>query len=628
MAWKPVRTIAECDKILSGPGSIFEVETLLIDGRVQRAYKNLWPSMRAFLLWSCNEFNDKVFIVSEEQQYTYRELLERSAKTASIFRNHCGVEKGDSVGICSRNYPEYLVMFWACHLLGAVPVLVNAWLPLDGIRYCVSLSDCKILILDPERASVLEPEISQIVKDIKLKDVFVLESHEGKGVWAGMSDWKDVYNRYRGDFSDILNNDPHILPEDNAAVYFTSGTTGRPKGVLSSQRQYLTNVFNSANGRARDALRQGIELPDMSDPQKGMLSRFFVHLFVIELESCAVSVPFFHVTGTTSQMMSSMMNGLKIVLLRRWVPEEAVKYGDLTQQKDISSSVISDRLIKKHNVAVAGGVPSMVMDLLFRAGEFKLESLTFGGASASPSLAETASRVLPEASLGQGYGMTECNSVAVGIVGKDQVLRPASTGLPTLVNDLLVMDLEGTKAVPPNTLGEVWIRGVNVMKGYLKDPEATDRTVTKDGWLKTGDLGYLDEEGFLFIKDRIKDIIIRGGENIDSISVENAFYALPSIYEAAAVGVPDPKLGELVAVVASLKPEYHGKVTERELIHAVQKSLPRFAVPSLVVLQNEPLGKCLFTKRTASGKIVKAQLRMQAAKEWEKRQGGVIKTKL
>ncbi|KAK7470668.1 hypothetical protein VKT23_002090 [Stygiomarasmius scandens] len=588
-SWKPVRTVAECDKIISGPGSMLEVETLLIEGRVVRAYKHLWPSMRSFFLWACQEFQDKVYVVSKDKQYTYREMRERAAKTASIFMNVYGVKKGDRVGICSRNYPEYLVVFWACHLIGAVPVMVNAWLPLDGICFCVSHTECTILLLDPERANILEPEIPKLAKDLKLHGVFVLESHEGKGEWSGMLDWKTAFDNYRGDINSILENDPGILPEDNATIYFTSGTTGRPKGVLSSQRQYLTNVFNASVGRARDALRRGVELEaDDSGPQKGML----------------ISVPFFHVTGTTSQTMVATLNGLKIVLLRRWAPDEAV------------------RMIKKHNVAIAGGVPSMVTDLLFRAGDFSLESLTFGGTSASPSLALRATEVLPNALLSQGYGMTECNSVAVSMVGMDQVQRPTSTGLATPVNDLLIMDLEGKKAVPTGTEGEVWIRGVNVMKGYWKDPEATNRTVTKDGWLKTGDLGYLDEEGFLYIKDRIKDIIIRGGENIDSVSVENAFYALPSVYEAAAVGVPDEKLGELVAVVVSLRPGYEGKTTEAELIATVQKSLPRFAVPVMIIMQSEPL------ERTASGKIIKGKLRDQAAKEWKARQGRTARAKL
>ncbi|THV08574.1 acetyl-CoA synthetase-like protein [Dendrothele bispora CBS 962.96] len=587
--WKPVRTVEECNKIISGPGSTFEVETQLVGGRVYRVYKNLWPSLRAFFLWAHDEYKDKTYVVSEDKEYTYRQTLERAAKAASIFTNIYGLKKGDRVGICSRNYPEYLVVFWACHLIGAVPVMANAWLPPDGIHYCISHTQCSILIVDPERANILEPEISQLQKDLKLRGVFVLESHEGKGKWSGMLDWKSVFDNYRGDVDSVLKNDPNIIPEDHATIYFTSGTTGRPKGVLSTQRQYLTNVFNAAVGRVRDALRRGIELPtEDTGPQKGVL----------------IAVPFFHVTGTTSQGMSATMNGLKIVLLRRWNPEEAV------------------RMIKKHNVAIAGGVPSMVVDLLLRGEDLSLESLTFGGTSASPSLASKAAEVMPNAALAQGYGMTECNSVAVSMVGMDQVQRPTSTGLATPVNDLLVMDLDGVKAVPAGAVGEVWIRGVNVMKEYWRDPDATNRTVSRDGWLKTGDLGYLDEEGFLYIKDRIKDIIIRGGENIDSVSVENAFYALPCIYEAAAVGVPDPKLGELVAVAVSLKPGYEGKVTETELVAAVQKTLPRFAVPVMIIMQSEPL------ERTASGKIVKGKLRQEAAKEWEARKGRTGKAKL
>jgi len=208
--------------------------------------------------------------------------------------------------------------------------------------------------------------------------------------------------------------------------------------------------------------------------------------------------------------------------------------------------------------------------------------------------------------------MTETNAIAVSITGADCDLRPGSTGLPTPINDLLIMDPENLKQVPTGTAGEVWIRGANVMQEYWKDPEATRRVITDDGWLRSGDLGYVDEEGFLFIKDRLKDIIIRGGENIDSVSVENAVYAHPDIQEAAAIGVPDERLGEVVAVVASLR-SGATKVTEGEVIAVAAKSLPKFAVPVMVILHSEAL------EHTPSGKIIKTSLRKEANDEWIRR---------
>lgn len=168
-------------------------------------------------------------------------------------------------------------------------------------------------------------------------------------------------------------------------------------------------------------------------------------------------------------------------------------------------------------------------------------------------------------------------------------------------------------ALPRHSVGEVWLRGPNVMKGYWRDPEATNKVITTDGWFKTGDLGYLDDENFLFIKDRLKDVIIRGGENIDSVSVENALYSDDRILEAAAVGVPDKRLGELVAAIVSIKPAFRGQVTEAELILRAQKSLPKFAVPVMVVIVDHAL------ERTPSGKIVKGIARKLARRHWEDR---------
>jgi len=205
--------------------------------------------------------------------------------------------------------------------------------------------------------------------------------------------------------------------------------------------------------------------------------------------------------------------------------------------------------------------------------------------------------------------MTECNSIAASIAGEDYEARPTSTGLASLVNDLLIM--KDGKAVPPGEVGEIWIRGPNVMKGYWADQAATDKVVTKDGWLMSGDIGVLDEEGFLYIRDRIKDIIIRGGENIDSSTVENALFT-EGVMETAAVAVPDEKLGELVAAVVSVNAEYRGKITEKALVALARTRLPNFAVPVMVLFQAE-------LPHNPAGKILKADLRELARREWEKR---------
>jgi len=580
MTWVPKRSLAETDVILCAPGNIHEVETKFISGRLLRVYKNLWPNLRDFWLAAVQQHSEKVYLVYDEQRFTYQQIHSRAAKLAAVFKHKYGIQKGDRVGICSRNCPDFVVAFWACHLIGAVSVLINAWLPLEPLKHCIIHTGCQLLLLDVERADRLEPVTNLFAQKAGTRGFLVLGSKDGKGIWTAMEYLDAVLHGFRGEAVEILISNPGITPEDNATIMFTSGTTGLPKGVLSSQRQFLTNIPNVLAGSWRAALRRGetLPLPQSDAAQKGTL----------------IAVPLFHVTGTTSYMMLATLNGMKIVLTRKWQPEEAAS------------------LIKAENVTVAGGVPTMVSDIVESSlVGYPLEGLLFGGSPAPPSLVPRAQKAFPTAIMTQGYGMTETNSIAVSIAAEDYAARPTSTGLPSPVNEVKIV-LEDI-CLPPGAIGEVWLRGPNVMTCYWNDPVSTEKALTADGWIKTGDLGYVDEEGFVYIKDRLKDIIIRGGENIDSVSVENALYTDPRVLEAAAVGVPDERLGELVAAVVSLKPAYYNQVSEAALLALARERLPRFAVPVIIIVQNEPL------EHTPSGKIMKEQLRRLARDRWKER---------
>ncbi|KAJ7047406.1 hypothetical protein C8F04DRAFT_1205344 [Mycena alexandri] len=573
--WRPQRTLAEVDALLCAPGSMHELETRLINGRVHRVYKNQWPSARTFWLWCSDLYADKLYLVFENQRYTYKQVFTSSLRAASIYSEIYGVKKGDRVGICSRNYPEYLVAFWACHLIGAVPVLANAWLPTTPLVHCLVNTQCKLIILDSERADRLEPVVKKLTAEAGATGLVVIESYEGKGHWKGMQRWETVVKNYKRDPTKILKHDPELVPEDNAVIFFTSGTTGLPKGVLSTQRQFLTNALNTLVARRRAVLRRGEEIPVPSpeDPQPGVL----------------ISVPLFHVTGMSSLTMTTSLAGGKITLIRKWNPAEAA------------------RLIKQERLTSAGGVPSMAADLIESALKgYNLDSLTFGGAPAASIFTTRAHRAFPNVTL---YGLTETNSIATSIAGDDYVARPSCCGLPSPVNDILIM--KDGQALPRGQIGEIWIRGINIFKEYWRDPAATAKVVTNDGWFATGDLGLQDEEGFVYIRDRIKDIIIRGGENIDSSTVENALFT-EGVMEVAAVAVPDKRLGELVAAVVSVKPEYRDKITEESLIALSRTHLPGFAVPVLVLFQAE-------FPHNPAGKILKTELRELARREWEKR---------
>ncbi|KAK0234423.1 hypothetical protein EDD85DRAFT_968866 [Armillaria nabsnona] len=579
MLWTPRCSVEEADKILTAPGSPLEIETRVVNGRVLKVWKNLWPSLRTFFLHSSKEHAHKTCVIYEKERYTFQEMLQMAVKCAAIFRDVYGVKKGDRVVICSRNFPSYYVVFWACHLLGAVTALVNAWLPSKPLRHCITLTKCSLIILDPERAELIEPIAADLKRESGASGYLVLEDHEGKGHWEGMDVWSKVFPNYLKDPGDILREDPHIIPEDNATIIFTSGTTGLPKGVLSTQRAFLTGLFNTASAIGRDYIRRGVPVPSspVSGTQVGVL----------------LPTPLFHITGT-SATLSGAFYGVKVILMRKWNVGEAI------------------RLCKEEDVVSLAGVPSTITDLADSPlSGFPIEMITFGGAPVAPSLLRKSKEAFPLASIGQAYGLTETNATSVGFYGPDYTAKPSSCGFVTPVNEILIMK-DNIKAAT-GVVGEIWLRGPNMMSGYYGDQAATDKVLTKDGWVMTGDLGCVDEEGYVYIKDRIKDIIIRGGENVDSVSVENALYTEPGVLEAAVVGVPDKRLGELVTALVTLKPGYRGSINEKKLLATARKLLPKFAVPVMIVLKDGEFD------HTPSGKIIKAQLRVMAREEWIRR---------
>ncbi|KIK63793.1 hypothetical protein GYMLUDRAFT_71928 [Collybiopsis luxurians FD-317 M1] len=551
--WKPKRSFEQVEKLLCAPRALHELETREIDGQVLRVYKNLWPSLRVFWLYVMQLHGDKTCVVFEDQRLTFAQLGQRAIKAASIFRNVYGVKKGDRIVICSRNCPEYLVIFWATHLIGAVSVLVNSWLPLEPMFHCIARATPSLVFVDPERADILQASAAGLKST-----AFVIIEDDDKGPRPGISIWRSQVQSYHGDTQHVLKDDPRIVPEDNATIIFTSGTSGSPKGVLSSQRAFLSNLLNSFAGRGRAMLRRGEDLVFQSPPgpQPGIL----------------LPTPLFHVTGT-SLVLIGALTGAKVVLMRKWNVEEG-------------------QLIKTENITAAGGVPTTVSDLVdSSASGGRLDSIMYGGAPVSASSMERARKAFPLASMSQAYGMTESNATVVAFAGEDYLERPSSCGRAMPINDILIMGPDSVRC-PNGTVGEVWLRGPNVMKCYWDDPVATSKS--KDNWLKTGDVGYLDDEGFLYIKDRMKDIIIR-------------------VLEAAAVGVADARLGEVVTALVTIKPSHKKKVTVASLMSLAQKQLPKFAVPVQILILEQDFN------HTPSGKILKTDLRKIAAEAWAKR---------
>ncbi|KZS88686.1 acetyl-CoA synthetase-like protein, partial [Sistotremastrum niveocremeum HHB9708] len=478
--FKPARSLEECQKLLTAPGSLLELDTVVINGRKTTVWKNLWPNLRAYWMLYGKTWSAREYVVFENERYTYGQMFEKSSKLASMLREVYGVRKGDRVAIMMRNFPEYMLCFWAACLLGAVPTLLNSLLPIKPTKYCIRLTDPKILILDPERAETLASHIPSLSSRLT---TFVIRDHElhppNKSI-RGIVSLQKALEKYDGPL-DAWQLEPECTPEDDAALYFTSGTTGLPKGVLESQRGVLSNTFDSIYHTFRAFLRRGeaIPVPSPTDEQK-------VHL---------LGVPLFHVTGLTSLAVGITFQGTKLVLVRKWDPEQV------------------GRLIVEEGIHATTGVPSTLLDVLdsapIKSGKkTKLEYLGGGGAAFPSMLAPEAVRRLPGSTVTQGYGLTETNAIAVSFSGEDFVARPSSTGLPPPVTEIKIVTTDTGKKLPAGEIGEILIRGAKLMKGYWNDPgesfprsrsiedltqaaEATRKAITKDGWFKSGDLGYV-----------------------------------------------------------------------------------------------------------------------------------------
>jgi long-chain acyl-CoA synthetase len=569
-AW-PVMTIKEAHDLLTAPGSRFEMEEKVIRGIPTRVWKNAPPTLRDMFL-NGRTFADREFLVYENERATY-EAYARATITLAHQLAADGVKKGDRVAVIMRNLPEWPVAFWAGILLGAIVTPLNAWWTGAELEYGLADSGTKVAIVDDERLE----RIAEFLPGLPdLQKVYVTRLAGAptdpkvarlEEVIGPVNAWKDLPDRPMPPVE--------IEPEDDATILYTSGTTGKPKGALGTHRNMTANVMAGGIGAARNFVRAGQPLPE-SDPHK-LPPR--VGLLV---------VPMFHATGLSANLGPTMNSGGKIVMMRRWEPEQAMQ------------------LIEREKVSSTGGVPTIAWQLIEHPARSKydlssLVAVAYGGAPSAPELVRKIVEVFPGSAPGNGWGMTETTATFTSHSGKEYEARPDSAGPAVPVGEMQIRDpADGVTVLPTGAVGELWVKGPQVVKGYWNKPEATAQTFV-DGWLRTGDLARLDEEGFLFIIDRAKDMLIRGGENIYCVEVENVLYDHPAVMDAAIVGVPHKTLGEEPAAVVHLKPG--GTATEDELRAFVRERLAAFKVPIKVEFWPETL------PRNANGKIIKTELK-------------------
>jgi long-chain acyl-CoA synthetase len=557
---------------LTAPGAPFEMEERDVRGITLRTWKNAPPTLREVLEASrahgANEFlvydGDVPGAVSGPfDRLTFDAHLDAAVAFARHLIDDVGIQVGDRVCIAMRNFPEWSIAFWGAAVAGAVVVPLNAWWTGPELAYGLSDSSSRVLVADVQRAE----RIADHRAELPALERTVVVRAGGSGVPAGTVSFEETMGSLEpGAALPALD----LGPEHDATIFYTSGTTGQPKGALGTHRNICTNLVSLGYCAARTAARSGgTGGPDLEVRNVYLLS-----------------VPFFHATGCHSVLVANLAAGGEIVIMHRWDAERALQ------------------LIERERVTVFGGVPAMAWQVLEhpdfdRYDLSSVRAIGYGGAPAAPELVRRLEAMFPGRTPSNGYGLTETSSVTTMNGGVDYLRKPDSVGVPVPVCDVQVVDADG-QVLAQGEVGELWIKGPNVVKGYWNKPEATAATIS-DGWLHSGDVARIDDEGFVFIVDRAKDMIIRGGENVYCVEVEAALFEHPSVTDAAAIGIPHHVLGEEVGAVVHLAPGT--TASEEELRGFAAERIAGFKVPVRIWFKDEPL------PRNPNGKIMKQELR-------------------
>jgi long-chain acyl-CoA synthetase len=562
----PAVSLAQARAILTRPGSRFEMEQKRIRGIDTRVWKHAPPTLRDVFL-AGTAHGEREFLVYEAERASYR-AFSRATLALARALTEAGVRKGDRVAIAMRNLPEWPAALFAALLVGAIATPLNAWWTGAELEYALKDSGAKIAFVDAERFERIAEHLPNCPA---LERVFVSRDEE-EIAHPVVTKLEDVLGRVR-DWEFLPDRAPPDIPldaDDDATIFYTSGTTGHPKGALGTHRNSTSAIIAGAYSLAQACVRRGEPVPQPGPPSRTYL----------------LVVPFFHATGCQAILIPALFQGAKIVLMRRWDAEAAMQ------------------LIERERCSHAGGVPTIAWQLIEHPARqnydlSSLEAVGYGGAPAASELVRRIKQAFPQSSPSFGWGMTETAATFTTHQAEDYLNRPDSCGPAVPVCDMRIVGAAG-ETLPPGEVGELWARGPNVVRGYWNNPEATAQTFA-DGWLKTGDLAKLDEEGFCYIVDRKKDMLIRGGENIYSIEVEEVLYSHPAVMDAALVGIPHRTLGEEPGAVVTLKPG--AQATEAQLREFVAARLAAFKVPVKIAFWPGPL------PRNPNGKILKGELK-------------------
>jgi len=495
-------------------------------------------------------------VVAGDERLTFADL-DRISDRLALGLAARGIGKGDRVAIAMRNCPAWIVSYMAILKAGGIAALLNGWWEPFEMEHAISLTEPALIIADPPRAKRLAERCGRY-EIICLPIEQPVEQAIGP-LMEGADETATL---------------PEVAPEDEATILFTSGSTGEAKGAVSTHRAVTTGVYAYATGLI--VLRGLLEQDGRPPPTPRTL----------------LSVPLFHVTGAVPVLLNSFVGGRCMVTMPKWDATEAL------------------RLIEKEKITYFVGVPTMSLELMNHPdrGKYDLSSLTditAGGAPRPISHVERLQQEFPKAQPALGYGLTETNATGCANFWSSYAAKPASTGRPQ--KPLVEVSIlgAGDRKLPAGETGEIGIRTAANIKGYWRNPAATEEALSADGTIRTGDVGYLDEDGYLFIVDRKKEIIIRGGENISAAEVEAECYACHAVAEAAVFGAPDERLGEVPVAVIHVK---NGEaLSEAGLLEFLDGKLAKFKIPQRIIISAEPL------PRLGTGKIDRRALKAQFA---------------
>ena len=573
------RSLTEVTHEMTAAGQMFEIERTLVRGIEMSVWKHAPENLRTILDLS-RSHGPRDFLVYEAERYTFDEHF-RVAATIAHRLLELGIAKGDRVAIAARNLPQWVMSFWGAVVTGAVVVPVNAWWTTEELIYGLLDSGASLVFVDQERLERIGDHFDEL-PELATVVVFGAPSPHHASSYTQHDRVTVVsFDEFVGVVAaDVSLPIVEIAADDDVTMFYTSGTTGHPKGAVGTHRNLATNLMGVFFHAQRSTLRFGsgnVDADGISTPNAMLLN-----------------VPLFHATGCMAVLITNVAAGGKLVMMHHFDAGKALG------------------IIEAERITSFGGVPTIAMQILDHPDFDKFDtssvaSVAYGGAPAPPDLVRRIRAAFPTGQPSNGYGLTETSAGICSNSGPDYVEKPTSCGPPVPVCEVAIVP-EGFEGDEPSgdlttgsdVLGELWIKGPMVIHGYWNKPEATAKTFT-NGWLHTGDIARIDDDGFVHIVDRSKDMIIRGGENVYSAIVEAVIFDHPDVGDCAVVGLAHETMGEEVAAVIVLRP---GRVVEaEEILRHVGQHLARYEVPTKIFFRSLPL------PRNPQGKVLKRELR-------------------